>query len=194
MSGGPTTDGPIPDGTSRGRLAFWIVLPVAVVMVLLLVLLATRDPASERAASSNLLGQLAPEVSGVTISGDEFSIDDQRGRWVVVNFFSTTCIPCIDEHPELVAFNEQHAISGDATVVSVAFDDSAENVARFFTENGGDWPVLVEDTGGIAVRYGVTGVPESYLVAPNGVVASKFIGGLRAADLDAEIERLLGPT
>ena len=65
-------------------------------------------------------------------------------------------------------------------------------MTRFFAENGGDWPVLVEDTGGIAVRYGVTGVPESYLVAPTGVVASKVIGGVRADDLDAIIDQLVG--
>ena len=173
------------------RVALWVVLPVAVVAVLLLVLLATRDPASEREAHSGLLGGLAPAIEGPTTDGGEFSIDDERGRWVVVNFFSTTCIPCIEEHPELVEFQERHSAGEAATIVSVAFDDSADNVTRFFEANGGDWPVLVENTGGIAVSYGVTGVPESYLVAPSGIVVTKFIGGLRADDLDAEVDRLL---
>ena len=158
---------------------------------MLLVLLATRDPSSEREVRSGLLGDLAPTLAGPTIDGGTFSIDDERGRWVVVNFFSTTCIPCIEEHPELVEFQERHSATDDATIVSVAFDDSAANVTRFFEDNGGEWPVLVEDTGGIAVSYGVTGVPESYLIAPSGIVASKFLGGLRADDLDAEIDRLL---
>ena len=68
---------------------------------------------------------------------------DHRGRWVVGNFFSTTCQPCIVEHPELIEFQEAHEPVGDATVVSVAFDDAASNVEEFFAENGGDWPVLV---------------------------------------------------
>jgi cytochrome c biogenesis protein CcmG/thiol:disulfide interchange protein DsbE len=176
---------------ARGRTAVWVVLPVAVVLSLLLVLLATRDPSSERETRSDLLGHLAPDVTGTTTDGDVFAIDAERGRWVVVNFFSTTCVPCIQEHPELVAFQRRHAAAGDATVVSVAFDDSAANVARFFEENGGDWPVLVADTGAIAVRFGVTGVPESYLVAPSGVVVSKFIGGVRADDLEARIDQLV---
>ena len=186
------TGAPPPDAMARGHLAGWVVVPIAVVLALLLVLLATRDPSSERQVRSNLLGRLAPEIVGPTVDGGPFSIDDQRGRWVVVNFFSTTCIPCIKEHPELVAFHERHAVAADATIVSIAFDDSAANVTRFFAEHGGDWPVLVEDTGGIAVRYGVTGVPESYLVAPTGVVASKFVGGVRADDLDSVIDQLLG--
>ena len=187
------TDSESTDPTAHGRVAVWVVLPVAVVVALLLVLLATRDPSSERQVRSSLLGRLAPDIVGPTLDGEVFSIDDQRGRWVVVNFFSTTCIPCIREHPELVAFQSSHMAAADATVVSIAFDDSADNVRRFFAENGGDWPVLVEDTGAVAVRYGVTGVPESYLVAPTGVVASKFIGGLTAADLDAVIDRLSEP-
>ncbi len=186
------TGGAPPDPTARGHLAVWVVVPIAVVLTLLLLLLATRDPSSERRARSNLLGQLAPEIVGPTVDGGAFAIDDERGRWVVINFFSTTCIPCIKEHPELVSFQARHADVADATVVSIAFDDSAANVTSFFAENGGDWPVLVEDTGTFAVRYGVTGVPESYLVAPTGVVASKFIGGVTADGLDSVIDQLLG--
>jgi len=173
------------------RLALWTVLPVAVAVALLLVLLATRSPGSERAVSSRLLGEVAPLIEGPTIEGDWFDIDDHRGQWVLVNFFSTTCVPCIQEHPELVIFQREHALQGDATVVSVTFDDNPSSVIEFFAEHGGDWPVLVENTGTFAVRYGVTGVPESYLVAPTGVVAAKLIGGVSAAELDGRIEALI---
>ena len=49
--------------------------------------------------------------------------------------------------------------------MSVAFDDASANVRDFFLANGGEWPVITTDTGSIAVDYGVTAVPESYLVA-----------------------------
>jgi cytochrome c biogenesis protein CcmG/thiol:disulfide interchange protein DsbE len=170
----------------RGSLTIWIVLPVAVVLGLLVLLLATRDVGGDHVDRS-LEGRLAPTIAGVTTSGDTFDLDDERGRWLVVNFFSTNCQPCIVEHPELVAFQEAHAAAGDASVVSVAFDDSADNVREFFAENGGEWPVLVEDTGSFAISYGVTGVPESYLVAPSGIIALKIIGGVEQADLESVI-------
>lgn len=173
------------------RTAVWIVLPIAVALALLIVLLATGDPASERAEDGLALGRVAPLIEGETIDGERFNIDDHRGKWVVVNFFSTTCVPCIVEHPELVRFSEDHRGAGDAIVVSVAFDDSANNVREFFEENGGDWPVLVDDTGPAAIAYGVTGVPESYLVSPTGIVADKLIGGIEAADLERSIAALL---
>jgi hypothetical protein len=52
--------------------------------------------------------------------------------------------------------------------------------------------VLAQDTGEIAVQYGVTGVPESYIVAPSGVIAGRFIGGLTAVALDDAIATLTG--
>ena len=107
------------------------------------------------------------------------------------SIFLHDCVPCIVEHPELVAFAEERAITGDAIVVSVAFDDASANVRDFFLANGGEWPVITTDTGSIAVDYGVTAVPESYLVAPSGVVAAKLIGGITKDDLDNQIEDLV---
>ena len=176
--------------TGLRRRAVWIALPVAVAIGLLVLVLATRDSAFERNASSPILGGLAPPVAGVTSEGEAFHLDQWRGRWVIVNFFQSTCVPCIMEHPELVAFSERHAAAGDARIVSVVFDDTAENVQRFFEVNGGDWPVLVEGAREAAVAYGVTGVPESYLVAPSGVVVWKQLGGVTADGIDSVITQL----
>ena len=173
------------------RTAVWFVLPVAVAMMLLIVLLATGDPASERATNSTAVGNVTPLIEGEDLDGVWFSIDDHLGKWVVVNFFSTTCVPCIVEHPELVEFAERRAVTGDAIVVSVAFDDSSANVREFFLENGGEWPVITGETGSIAVDFGVTAVPESYLVAPTGIVVDKLIGGVTADQIEARIDRLL---
>ena len=180
----------VSDPAVRRRRAAWIALPVAVAIGLLVLVLATRDSASVRNASSPILGKLAPPVAGVTTAGEPFDLDDWRGRWVIVNFFQSTCVPCIMEHPELVAFSERHAPAGDAEVVSVVFDDSVDNVRRFFEANGGDWPVLVEGGSEAAIAYGVTGVPESYLVAPSGAVVWKQLGGVTADGIDNVIDRL----
>ena len=173
----------------RRRRAVWIALPVALAAALLVAVLATRDSAFERNASSPILGGLAPPVVGVTAAGESFDLDDWRGRWVIVNFFQSTCVPCVMEHPELVAFDERHSAAGDARIVSVVFDDTVENVREFFAAHGGDWPVLVAGASEAAVAYGVTGVPESYLVAPSGAVVWKQLGGVTADGIDDVITR-----
>jgi cytochrome c biogenesis protein CcmG/thiol:disulfide interchange protein DsbE len=159
-------------------------LAVGLVGAVLIGVLATRQAGPDR-VSMHLVGQVAPPIVGTTIDGEVWNLDDQRGRFVVANFFSTTCVPCIREHPELVVFADAHAEADDVRIVSVAFDDSPTEVEVFFRQNGGGWPVLAEDTGRVAVDWGVVAVPESYLVSPSGQVAAKVVGGIEAADLES---------
>jgi cytochrome c biogenesis protein CcmG/thiol:disulfide interchange protein DsbE len=175
---------------TRPRFAPYVAVAVALVLALFVLLLATSK--DEVANSSPLVGKVAPAVAGTGFRGDSFDLDTQRGRWTLVNFFSTTCVPCILEHPELKEWGERHAAAGDASIVSVTFDDSPQAVRAFFEENGGDWPVLLEDTGSIAISYGVTAVPESYLVDPLGIVRVKVLGGVTAEALDGWIAEMTG--
>jgi cytochrome c biogenesis protein CcmG/thiol:disulfide interchange protein DsbE len=179
----------------RGRTAAWIAAPVLVVMLAFIVVLAASDPSSGREQASPLIGRQAPPIVGETIDFEDYDLGEQRGRFVLVNFFATWCIPCIREHPELVNFARRHEAAGDASVVSVVYDDRPADARAFFDENGGDWPVVTDPDGRISVSYGVSGVPESYLVAPDGRVVTKLVGGVTAAGLDlalAEAKEVLG--
>lgn len=157
---------------------------VAVVIALLVGILATGDPSVDRQTRSPLIGRLAPLVEGTTLDGERYSLADQRGRWVLVNFFATWCNPCLEEHPELAAFAADHAAAGDAAVVSVLFDDKPEKARGVFAARGGDWPVVVDPDGAVSVAYGVARVPESFLVAPDGTVVQRLVGGVTKRQLD----------
>ena len=158
----------------------------AICVVLLVIVLGTRESGVDR-MTTHLVGAAAPPVAGNTIGGEFWNLDDERGRWVLVNFFSTTCIPCVREHPELLSFARSQIGDKGVKIVSIAFDDKSSSVETFFEKNGGGWPVLAKDTGRIAVDWGVIAVPESYLVSPTGFVAAKVIGGVKRS----EIEELL---
>jgi len=160
--------------------------------VFALVLLFVVSPkGGESKVTSPLLGKLAPTLSGTTLGGQEFNLDSQRGQWVLVNFFATWCPPCVVEHPELVKLSESSSTTS-LSVVSVAFDDSSANVAKFFQDNGGDWPVLTQDTGAVALDYGVKGLPESFLIDPSGDVAAKFEGGITAEAMKKYLSQATG--
>jgi cytochrome c biogenesis protein CcmG/thiol:disulfide interchange protein DsbE len=157
---------------------------IAVLVALIVAVLATRAPATERASQSPLIGRLAPATAGTTIDGEEVSIDDFRGRWVMVNFFASWCTPCIEEHPELNAFDAAHRAEGDAVLISVTFDDKAEDALDFFAERGGDWPVIDDPENSIGVAYGVAQVPETFVIAPDGTIVHRFTGAVTRAELD----------
>lgn len=157
---------------------------VGVVLALLVFVLATREPALNRRAKSPLLGKAAPSITGTTIDGQAFDLAALRGRFVVVNFFASWCVPCQQEHPDLVAFSERHRERNDAVVVSVVFNDTAEQARQFFATRGGQWPVVAGNTAKFAVAYGAIAPPETFLVDPNGIVFGKFIGRVTAAGLE----------
>lgn len=188
-------DEPVEERPRRRRpgLAVFAVIPVALVLILLILVLGTREPATDRVAKSPRVGKPAPAVAGPTLDGASFDLGDRQGRWVVVNFFATWCVPCVREHPELKAFANEHAETGDAEVVSVVFQDEAGRVEEFFAEQGGEWPVVFDEGTQIGIDYGVSGVPESYLIDPNGIVRVKLIGGVTREGLNAQLDALRRP-
>jgi cytochrome c biogenesis protein CcmG/thiol:disulfide interchange protein DsbE len=177
----------VPPGRRTGLIVSAVVAVVAVAFV---AVLATREPATDRRRDSPLIGKVTPELAGTTLDGGSFDIDDQQGRWVVVNFFATWCVPCQVEHPELVDFDAEHGRTGDAVLVSVLFDDEPTDARDYFDRNGGDWPVVLDEEGRIASVYGAPKVPETYLVAPNGRVVQKFTGGVTRDGLNRTIDEV----
>ena len=171
----------------RRRIGPYVAAAVIALLIPLVIVFATRDT-QRSTATDSALGEPAPEIVGIGIDGEVYDLDEHRGDWIVVNFFATWCTGCIIEHPELVEFSERHADDG-TSVVSVTFDDEAGDVTDFFTKQGGDWPVLVEGIDGVAINYGVTAVPETYLVSPAGFVVDKLVGptGVTADGLDERI-------
>ncbi len=195
----PVTD-PLPPvlprprtGGARGRGVLVSALVVGGLLAGFVIILATRDPSSARLAQTPLLGKPAPALAGVSLTdGKRFDLREVGERFVLVNVFATWCVPCQQEHPELVAFEARHAQIGDARVVSVVFSDKADAVTRFFADRGGSWPVLDDPEGRIALDWGVSGVPESYLVGPDGVVRAKIVGGVTEEKLDDVLSRIGG--
>jgi len=172
-------------GESPDRTVRWAAVAVGAVVFGLVALLAFGS--DDRLDPPNaVLGARVPDVSGETLEGETYDIDSARGKWVVVNFFATWCPPCINEHPELLAFQRWAEETGKAEVVAVVFNDSPEGVAAFFETNGGDWPVL--DDPSIPIEFQVAKIPETFVVAPSGQVVQHIKSEVTAADLVATIE------
>jgi cytochrome c biogenesis protein CcmG, thiol:disulfide interchange protein DsbE len=146
---------------------------VGLLVVGLVGVLATRQTAIDRDEQSTILGKTAPPFSGLSIlDGKRVSLSEQRGKWVVLNVFASWCVPCVKEHPELVTFQENNSgPNADVVVISAVFQDPKSDVQKFFKKFGGSWPVL--DNAELIVNYGVTKVPETFLISPAGQVLWK---------------------
>jgi cytochrome c biogenesis protein CcmG/thiol:disulfide interchange protein DsbE len=183
-----------PDGQrpGRSRIAPWVALAVAVVLVGLFVVLATAGGDDDNTADSHLLGRPAPEATGTLDDGTPFDLARRKGSWVVLNFFTADCVPCIQEHPELVEFAEEQAALGNdgAEFYSVVVNDTVEDVEDFFEENGGDWPKIYSEHGEFPVAFGVSAVPETWIVDPNGIVRVRIISKVTSEDLNVTLQQL----
>lgn len=191
VEGAGPASGPARPG--RSRVVLFSSFAVAAVLAVLLAVLALSKPVSQSATSSPLLGKPAPPVDGPALSGDgHFSLRQFSGEWVLVNFAASWCVPCRQETPQLARFQAEHGSAGKATVLGVSFDPTDRaNLARYLQQNGATWPAV--DDPSAEVAYGVSGIPESYLVSPGGVVAAKFVGGVTAAQVDAVIGKAASP-
>jgi cytochrome c biogenesis protein CcmG, thiol:disulfide interchange protein DsbE len=158
-------------------------LAIAVVLIGFTAVLATRKASSGDNIRNELLGQVVPSFGGKSLIGSQnFSVDQQRGKFVVINFFATWCITCVQEHPELVAFAKDHP---EIPLVSVVLESPEADVTKFFKARGGTWPVLNDRS--IPVDLGVRTAPETYLVDPNGRLFAQFNGGISKSLLEDQI-------
>ena len=173
------------------RLAPFVSLGAAVVLAALFVVLANSKADKPDVTSSFLLGDPAPAVVSTTLDGKPFDLSRRKGSWVVLNFFQSTCLPCKAEHPELVAFAAQQAgIADGAELYTVIKDDPDAAVAKWFADNGGDWPIVKDDDGSIATAFGVAKVPETWIIDPSGVVVGRIAATITADFLATKLEQL----
>jgi cytochrome c biogenesis protein CcmG, thiol:disulfide interchange protein DsbE len=178
----------------RGRVAPFVAMAVALVCAGLFVVLAGADTGQSETADTPLLNRPAPDAVGKEGDGTTFDLARRKGSWVVLNFFDPECVPCVEEHPELVEFDasERQLGADGAELATVVFRDDRDGVAEFFAEEGGEWPVVYDDDGSIATAFGVTLVPETWLVDPNGVIRWRTISPVTAGQLDAVVDELSG--
>jgi cytochrome c biogenesis protein CcmG/thiol:disulfide interchange protein DsbE len=172
----------------RPRVLVSIVVVPVLGFALLLATGLARDP---RELPSELVGKRAPEFSLPRLGQrGRVELESLRGQVVVLNFWASWCVACRDEHPDLLAAWDRYRERG-VVLVGIDFEDTEEAALAYAREMGGDWP-LVSDLGSrAAIVYGVFGVPETFVIAPDGTVTAKHVGAVTYAWLTREIEAAL---
>jgi len=156
-----------------------------------------KDP--HRLETDALEGKPAPMFNLVDLDGNEVKLSDYIGKqWVVINFWSTWCGPCKYEHPHLVQAAELYP---DVKWLGIVFQDEPAKARTFLAKKrrvdgegknylwNANTTHSMDSSGAMSVDYGVTGVPETFFINPQGIVVKKY-----AEPIDAnEIIKQLGP-
>jgi len=165
------------------RIAIAVGAAVAAIAVILALTVGTDPLADQR--RSQLLGKDAPGFDLPTLGGQRVRLADLAGKSVIVNFWNTWCIPCRQEHPNLVAFYRQHASDPDFVMIGIVRDDTESAVRKYVPKNNVEWIVAFDPGGEAALSFGTRGQPETYAISPDGIIAGSQWGPATADNLEA---------
>ena len=108
-------------------------------------------------------GDVAPDIQGISPSGQPLALHSITGKVLLVNFWATWCAPCMAELPDLQALYANLRDKG-FVVVGVAIDDSRDNIQEAINRFGITYPVIIDSNYQTKRRYEIRGMPESYLL------------------------------
>ena len=113
---------------------------------------------------------------------------DLKGKTQIVNFFASWCVPCLAEHPLITELSKRDNVE----INGIAYSDTGKNIAKWLNKHGNPYDRVGVDAGRrIGIDWGVTGVPETYIVNKDGIIIFKHGGPLRIDVINDEIIPLL---
>jgi peroxiredoxin len=118
----------------------------------------------------------APDFTFPGLDGKKVSLSDYRGKVVLVNIWATWCPPCVEEMPSMEKLYRKFK-GQNFEILAVSIDASGiKAVAPFMRKSNLTFPALIDSEGAINAVYGVTGVPESFIIDKQGILIKKIIG------------------
>jgi cytochrome c biogenesis protein CcmG/thiol:disulfide interchange protein DsbE len=168
----------------------WLRLSIVAAIAALVVVLMLSFQRDPRDIRTGTVGKPAAAFASDRLDGTgKVTLADHQGKVVVLNFFASWCIPCKQENPALVRVWERYR-SSDVVLIGVLYQDSLDSGRKYVRDNGVTWATAVDEDGRIAFAYGVFGIPETYFIGPDGIIAGRHIGPISEATLAAGIDKL----
>jgi peroxiredoxin len=133
----------------------------------------------------SLVNKPAPDFELPLLDGGQARLSDFLGRPVLLNFWQTTCPPCVRELPEFAAFAAGQGADG-AVVLAVNMEEAAPDVRAFLDslDLGAQLTVPLDENGDVRTQYGVVGIPVTYLVGVDGTILTMKLGEMDRDEME----------
>lgn len=142
----------------------------------------SETPAMAKNQGQAVKGQPAPDFTLSDLSGKSHKLSDYRGKVVILNFWATWCPPCKEEIPSMMVLNKSMQGKPFAMLCASIDEGGKQAVTEYFKSSGNSLPVLLDTDHSVAQLYGTTGVPETFVISPAGVILEKAIGAINWSD------------
>jgi cytochrome c biogenesis protein CcmG/thiol:disulfide interchange protein DsbE len=155
-------------GISWGRVAVW-----GAVFALLLVVAVQLRNSTEGTVK---IGEEVPDFTLYSFEGEEYTLSKLRGKVVVINFWASWCNPCEEEAAELQEAWEYYQPDGEVVFLGIAWTDADTPAAEYIEKFGITYPNGHDLGTAISQEFRITGVPETYIIDRDGVLAKAQLG------------------
>ena len=164
-------------------------LKAILVMILTSGLLITGCAVGSEPAAT--VGMAAPDFELQNLDGQSVSLNDLKGKPVLINFWATWCPPCRSEMPYIQqVYDEMH--EKGLVVLAINIGESSSKVKSFLQDNDLSLPVLLDTRGVVAQRYNIKGIPTTFFIDKDGTIREKIIGAFTSkAQIEERLSKIM---
>jgi peroxiredoxin len=124
------------------------------------------------------VGSLAPDIELTDAQDNKLKLSELKGNVVFINFWASWCQPCIDEIPSIEVLYRYLSGNTNFKMITILFQDDENRVSRYMKQQGYTFPIYRNFDGSAAKQFGITGVPETFIIDKKGILRDKVVGPL----------------
>lgn len=174
----------------RGKVNWWVLaLGLAFSLPLVWVLASGFGKDPHALPENSLGGKPAPLFTLNSLDGEAVSLADLKGTPVVINFWASWCGSCVGEHPNMIKAATLY--QGKVIFLGITHDDERANALRWLQRHGTGYPNLWDPGHLVGVDYGLTGVPETFFIDREGLIADKVAYAMSFPEIVQRVEGML---